>query len=64
MLKVSKFKIEEGLTFQIRNSWRDQIIKELKKEEDSYPFSFKVIEVITNEDKTISYLCESIKFLV
>ena len=55
MLKLTCFPIEVGTTFSIRNGWRTQIAKFLKKDEECYPFNFKVVEI-----KADKFVCESV----
>ena len=45
MLKISHAEIKVGTEFSIRNSWRTAIANTLKKDEESYPFLFKVIDM-------------------
>lgn len=45
MLKISHAEIKVGTEFSIRNSWRTSIANTLKKDEESYPFLFKVIDI-------------------
>ena len=59
MLKIVKQKIEIGQTFQIRNSWREKITDKLNKDEESFPFYFKVID-IEQYMKDTFYVAESI----
>ena len=60
MLKIINTDFSLGTDFRIRNSWRKKITDILKKEEESFPFHFKIVEIIQNEDKTNSFLCESV----
>lgn len=60
MLKIINTDFSLGNDFRIRNSWRKKITDILKKEEESFPFHFKIVEIIQNEDKTNSFLCESV----
>ena len=59
MLKIFKQSIEIGQTFQIRNSWRERIAKELNKDEESFPFYFRIVdkEILMKDN---IYNCESI----
>lgn len=59
MLKIVKQKIEIGQTFQIRNSWREKIAEKLNKDEEMFPFYFKVID-IEQYMKDTFYVAESI----
>lgn len=45
MLKISHAEIKVGTEFAIRNSWRTAVAKALNKDEESYPFLFKVIDI-------------------
>lgn len=60
MLKITNTDFTIGVDFRIRNSWRKKIANVLKKEEENFPFHFKITEILTNEDKTNNFLCESI----
>lgn len=60
MLKVNLKNIEIGQTFVIRNAWKKQILNLLKKEDCFYPSNFKIIEINSNENKDMVYICESI----
>lgn len=55
MLKISHEDIKVGTEFSIRNSWRTNIARTLKKDEETYPFLFKVIDM----DDHIC-ICESV----
>lgn len=55
MLKISHDKIVVGTEFSIRNKWRTRIAQLLDKNEETYPFLFRVVNVDTH-----MCLCESI----
>ena len=59
MLKITKRNIEIGQTFQIRNSWRENIAKTLNKNEEMFPFHFKIVD-IEQYMKDTYYIAESI----
>jgi hypothetical protein len=58
MLKIILNSIEVGQTFSIRNSWRKAVAMLLKKED--YPSNFKVVEIVTNDNKEQICVCESV----
>lgn len=60
MIKISKNNIEIGTTFQIRNTWRKQIAKELEINEEDFPFVFKIVDSETNMKETL-FFAESVK---
>ena len=55
MLKINPHTELIGVSICIRNSWRCKIAQILNKNEESFPFNFKIIDSLEN-----SYLCESI----
>lgn len=59
MLKLRKQTIEIGQTFQIRNTWRENIARQLNKDEELFPFHFKIVDVEQYMKDTI-YVAESI----
>lgn len=54
MLKITRV-IEVGDTFTLRNKWRTEIATLMHKNEEHFPFNFKVVEINQNV-----YVCESI----
>lgn len=56
MLKIVNNRIEKGMHFQIRNSWREKIAKMLEIDVEHYPFTFQVGDL--REDGY--YCCKSV----